>query len=310
MLAGLMAICCPFVAAHAEDAPAALVRAQSLEHEGHSAEAIPLYLQVLHLDPQSAQAELGLGRCQYSLRDYSQAAASFKHALELRPGDTEILNWLGRSYLQESLPQKVLELVSRQEPAARDSAAIHLLLARAYDAQDKLDDSVREIQGALKLDPRLHGAHFAWGFIAWSTGDMTMAERQLRQELALDPHEGLAAFYLAAVLEKQGKLSEAEAALAQMGRDSPNTYLYHLGLGKIYEREKKYPPATEQYQEAIRLEPQQLEAHYRRAMVLRARGETAKSNEEFQTFSRLQSQSDDMASQGMGRMRPRIPDFN
>ena len=139
---------------------------------------------------------------------------------------------------------------------------------------------------------------------------MATAERELSQELALYPHEGLAAFYLAGVLEKQGKLADAEAALAQMGRDAPNNYLYHLGIGKVYEREKKYPLATDHYQEAIRLEPQQLEAHYRLAMVLRARGDTAKSNEEFQAFSRLQAQSDDMSGQGMGKMRPRIPDFN
>ena len=85
-----------------------------------------------------------------------------------------------------------------------------------------MDEAVHEIRQALNLDPHCHAAHFAQGFIAWSTGDVATAERELRQEVDFDPHESLAAYYLAEVLEKQGKVGEAEAALTQMGRDAPN----------------------------------------------------------------------------------------
>jgi Flp pilus assembly protein TadD len=139
---------------------------------------------------------------------------------------------------------------------------------------------------------------------------MATAERELRQEVDLDPHESLAAYYLAEVLEKQGKVGEAEAALTQMGHDAPNTYLFHLGIGKVQERKKNYPLAEEQYRQAIRLAPQQMEAHFRLAVVLRALGETDKANEEFQAFSQLQTHMECGAGQGMGRMRPHIPDFD
>ena len=139
---------------------------------------------------------------------------------------------------------------------------------------------------------------------------MATAERELRQEVDLDPHESVAAYYLAEVLEKQGKIGEAEAALTQMGHDAPNTYLFHLGIGKVQERKKNYPLAEEQYRQAIRLAPQQMEAHFRLAVVLRALGETDKANEEFQAFSQLQTHVKCEAGQGMGRMRPHIPDFD
>ncbi|MFZ0961645.1 MAG: tetratricopeptide repeat protein [Terriglobia bacterium] len=310
VLLGLIAVFVFLPGGRAEDTRAALRRAQDFEKAGQSKEAIPLYLEVLHSDPQCLEANVGLGRSYFALGEYAQAVASLEKAIQLRPGDPEILNWLGRSYLQEKQPEKVLELVSREGSSSGNFASIHLLLARADDALDKLDDAVQEIQQALKLDPHCHGAHFDRGFIAWSTGDLATAEREFRQEMDLDPRESLAAYYLAESLEKQGKITEAEAALAQLGHDAPNTYLYHLGLGKVQERMKDYSSAAEQYQEAIRLDPQRMEAHYRLAVTLRALGETAKANEEFQAFSRLQTHTEIGVGQGMGRMRPHIPDFD
>jgi tetratricopeptide (TPR) repeat protein len=310
LIFGLIAVFSSLIWGRAEDARVALRRAQDLEKAGQSKESILIYREVLRSDPQCPGANVGLGRSYYAIGEYAQAVASFEKGLQLRPGDPGVLNWLGRSYLQEKRPEKVLELVSREGSSSGNSASIHLLLARAYDAQDKLDEAVHEIQQALKLDPHCHGAHFAQGFIAWSAGDLVTAEHELRQEMDLDPHETLAAYYLAEVLEKQGKFAEAEAALTQMGHDAPNTYLYHLGVGKVHERKRDYLLAAEQYQEAIRLDPKQLEAHYRLAVVRRALGETAKANEEFQAFSQLQTHTAVGMGQGMGRMRPHIPDFD
>jgi Flp pilus assembly protein TadD len=310
VLFGLIAALSLLMLGRAEDFHAALQRAEELEKARQGKEAILIYREVLNSAPQCSQAYVGIGRSHFVAGEYAEAAASFEKALQLRPSDPEILNWLGRSYLQEKRPEKVLELVSRAGLSSGNSASIHMLLARAYDAQDKLNEATHEIQQALKLDPRCHGAHFARGFIYWSTGDLPSAENELRQEVSLDPQESLAAYYLAEVLEKQGKFAEAEATLTQMGHATPNTYLYHLGVGKIHERKKNYPLAAEHYREAIRLDPKQLEAHYRLAVVLRALGETAKAKEQFQVFSQLQSHTECGVGQGMGRMRPRLPDFD
>lgn len=310
LLFSLVAVFSILIWARAEDASAALRRAQDLEKAGQSRESIPIYLDVLRSDPQCLEADVGLGRSYYAIGEYTQAVASFHTALQLRSGDTEIINWLGRSYLQEQQPEKALELAGRADSSSRNSALIHILLARAYDAQDRLDEAAREIQQALKLDPHCHGAHFAQGFIAWSTGDMARAVGEFRRELELDPYEILAAYYLADAFEKQGDLEAAEAALAPIGKNAANSYLYHLGFGRVQERKKKYPLAEEEYREAIRLAPQEQEAHFHLAVVLRAQAKTADANAELQTFSQLQSQSKCGTGQGMGRMRPHIPDFD
>ena len=306
----LIAALCPLILGAAKDIHATLERAEELAKGGKSEESTRLYRQVLKADPQCWQAYVGIGRNHFAASEYADAAAAFHMALELQPSDPELLNWLGRCYLQQQHPEEIPELLSHANSMIANSALAHLLLARAYDAQDKVDEAKHEIDRALKIDPRCHGAHFAHGFIDWSAGELLNAEKELRQELSLDPHESLAAYYLAEVLEKQGKLSEAAGVLTEMGQAAPNTYLYYLGLGKLYEREKNNPLAAEHYRQAIRLDARQPEAHYRLAVTLRALREAAQANEEFQEFSQLQSRMPRRMGQGMGRMRPHLPDFD
>lgn len=307
---GLMAAFCPLLLGRAEDTQPTLQRAEDLAKAGKSSESMLLYRQILNSVPQCWQAYLGIGRNYFGGGEYEDAAAAFQKALELQPSNPELFNWLGRSYLQQQHPEKILELLSRANSTITDSALAHLLLARAYDAQDKVDEARHEIDLALKMDPRCHGAHFAQGFIDWSTGELPNAEKELRQEVSLDPHESLAVYYLAEVLEKQGKLEEAEGVLTQMGREPPNSYLYHLGLGKLYERKNNNLLAAEHYREAIRLDASQPEAHYRLGVTLRTLRETAQANEEFRVFSQLETHMAKGMGQGMGRMRPRLPDFD
>ena len=305
-----MATFCLLVLGRAENTQPTLQRAEDLAKAGKRTESTLLYRQILNSVPECWQAYLGIGRNSFDGGAYDDAAVAFEKALELQPSNPELFNWLGRSYLQQQHPEKILELLSRANSTITRSALAHLLLARAYDAQDKVDEAKHEIDLALQVDPRCHGAHFAQGFIDWSTGELPNAEKELRQEVSLDPHESLAVYYLAEVLEKQGKLEEAEGVLTQMGQELPNTYLYHLGFGKLYERKKNNILAAEHYREAIRLDASQPEAHYRLAVTLRALRETAQANEEFRAFSQLETHMAKGMGQGMGRMRPHLPDFD
>lgn len=300
----------PLIQGRGQDIRATLERAQEFAKSGKGEESMRLYCQILRSEPRCWQAYAGIGRNHFATGEYAAADAAFQKAFELQPNDQELLNWLGRTYLLQHQPEKIPELLNHANSVIADSAMTHLLLARAYEAQDKLEEAKHEIGVALRIDPRCHGAHFAQGFIDWSTGQLSNAETELRQELSLDPDEDLAAYYLAEVLEKQEKLTEAERVLAEMGRAHSNTYLYQLALGKLYERKRNNPLAVEHYRAAIHLDAMQSEPHYRLAITLRALGETASANQEFKTFSELESHMDRGRGQGMGRMRPHLPDFN
>jgi Flp pilus assembly protein TadD len=286
-----------------------LQRAQELESAEHYEQAIPIYQGVLGREPRNLEANLGLGRAYFHCGQPAQAAESFERALELQPGNPEIVEWLGKSYLRAREPQKVLELFRREDLLVDHFAWAHLLLARAFDAQDKLDEARDELQRALAIDPRCRGAHFALGFIAWTTRDLETAEREFRVELALDSRQDLPYYYLAETLEVQGKLEEAQTVLKRMAREAPDTYLYHFGAGKLDEFSGNSQAASAEFREAIRLDPKQSEAHYHLALALRKLGETAQANQEFGVANQLRLDARPGSGQGMGKMRPRLPDL-
>jgi tetratricopeptide (TPR) repeat protein len=306
----LIATSFPLIPGRAEDNPAILARAEELAKGGKGEESTRLYRQALSADPQCWQAYAGIGRNHFAAGEYADAAADFRKALEFHPNDLELINWASRTFLRQQHPEKIPELLSHDNLTVANSALAHLLLARAYDAEENEDQATHEIGLALEIDPRCHGAHFAQGFMDWRAGDLPNAEKKLQEELSLDPHETLASYYLAEVLEKQDKLAEAEGVLTRMGREDPNTYLYQLAVGKLRERQKDIPSATDHYRQAIRLDAGQPEAHYRLAVLLRALRQSAQANEEFHIFSQLQSHTARGMGQGMGRVRPPLPDFD
>jgi Flp pilus assembly protein TadD len=301
---------CGVTWSRAQEVRSELRRAQELERAEHFEQAIPIYLEVLKREPKNLEANLGLGRAYFHSGQHAEAADSFERALQLQPGNPEIVEWLGKSYLRAHAPQKVLELFSRQDSLAGHFAWAHLLLARAFDAQDKLDEARGELQRALAIDPHCRGAHFALGFIAWTTRDLETAEKEFRRELALDSREELPYYYLAETLEVQGKLDEAQTALKGMAREAPNTYLYHFGLGKLNEYNRNFEAAAVEFRKAIRLDPKQSEAHYHLALALRKLGETAQANQEFGLANQLRVDMRSGSGQGMGRMRPHLPDLD
>jgi Flp pilus assembly protein TadD len=286
-----------------------LRRAQDLETAGHYDQAMAVYRAVLQSEPQSLPANLGLGRACFYSRQYSEAADRFGQALKLSPGNAGVVEWLARSYLGNMEPQKAIDLIHQEDAIAGHFAWAHLLLAHAFDAQDKLDDARNELARALALDPHCHGAHFALGFIAWTIRDLETAEKELTLELALHAHEYLAFYYLAETLDLEGKLDEAESVLTKMGSDAPETYLHHFAVGKWDERKKNFAAAAEEFRAAIQLDPQQPEAHYHLAVILHKLGQTAAANEEFDRSNHLRAGMNSGMGQGMGRMRPHLPDF-
>ncbi len=301
---------CGATPSRAQDAQKDLHRAQELEKAGHVELAIPIYLGVLKREPGNVEASLGLGRAYFQSGQAAQAARSFESALQIQPGNADAVEWLGKSYLKAGEPQKTVDLMSREDSLASHYAWAHLLLARAFDAQDKLDEARGELQRALAIDPHCRAAHFALGFIAWTTRDLETAKREFRVEIDLESQEALPYYYLVETLEVEGKLDEAETVLKMMGRECPDTYVYHYSVGKLVEYRGSFEAAAREFREAIRLDPKQSEAHYHLALMLQKLGEAAPAKREFELANQMRLDMRSGSGQGMGRIRPHLPEVD
>ena len=301
------ALCFPPSLIHGLTPENALQQAQAKERVGQLEEAIEAYQKIVSEDPQSVPAQSGLGRVYYRSRRFHEAAASFERALGIRPGEPETQRWLAMCYLRAKEPQKVIALLANQGQD-KDPVWVHMLRARAYDAQDQTDQAIAELERALVLEPRLPGAHFAIGFIKWSIGDPAAAEKQFREELSINPRHTASWYYLSEILAADGKIEEADGILKKLAEDAPGTFFAQFGLGKMEERRNNPQPAAEHFRRAIEIEPNSPEAHYHLGKVLRKLGRKEEAGEEFQKSRDLQSSSERrMTPHGMGRIRLKLP---
>jgi Tfp pilus assembly protein PilF len=117
---------------------------------------------VLAFDPELWEAHFGLGLVARKLEDFKQAAISFRHALELNPGQPDVLHELGVALLASGSQKEALALLDQ----------------------------------AASLRPRDAGYLADSGFAHLRVGDLGAARERLRMASAIDADDPLTQAYL------------------------------------------------------------------------------------------------------------------
>jgi Flp pilus assembly protein TadD len=110
-------------------------------------------------DPGNPEALLLRGLVERAQGFRAQAAGDFRQAVTRRPDLVEASLGLGKAQLEAGATadaQATLEKATRYAPA---SAIAHFYLGVCYRMLNRPDDSKRELDTALKLDPKLAGVH-------------------------------------------------------------------------------------------------------------------------------------------------------
>jgi TolB-like protein/DNA-binding winged helix-turn-helix (wHTH) protein/Tfp pilus assembly protein PilF len=134
----------------------------------------------LELDPDLAEAHtaLALVEAEYDW-DFTAAEASFRRALALNPSSANSHSWYA-----------------------------HFLVS-----QNRLDEAIRSMTRAHRLDPLspIIDANIGWFHLL--AGDVELAEQRLRRTLEFDPEFVIAHYYLGILLTTQGRHAEATTEL-------------------------------------------------------------------------------------------------
>ena len=142
--------------------------------------------------------------------DWKAAQSDLRHALDLKPEDPEVLNYLGFAWADrgERLDDAV-NLLTKAVTLAPDSGAIVDSLGWAYYRQHNYPLAVKTLERAVGLDPSDPEVNDHLGDAYWSTGRKLEAQYQWRRVLTLEPDAHTRA--------------AAEAALARSGDAAPRT---------------------------------------------------------------------------------------
>jgi tetratricopeptide (TPR) repeat protein len=330
----LLSACFILVAARAEfgfgqeSAPALkspVERAETLLSEGKPGEALALLTEIAQQDPKTPGLEAKFGSAYFQLRQFSEAAAHLKNALQQSPSDLESTQLLGLSFYSMGNYREALPLLEKPGPHASgnvpdalsicyvmtlqwesarkilaqmfnvppDSAMAYLALGKLMVRQQMVEPAVGQIGTALQLDPRLAMAHFLLGEIDLYQLNPQAAVAEFQKELAVNPTVWLVYWRLGDAYMRLSNYDEAEKVLKKaiwLNEGSPGAYIL---LGEIALKKNDPALAAGFLERAVAIDPQNFETHYALATAYKALGRDAEANQHFEISKTLRGKKHD-----------------
>jgi tetratricopeptide (TPR) repeat protein len=235
----------------AVDAAAAWFRAGDVQ------KARQLVQSVVTANPRHARAQSVLGRIDLYRGDFPAAIRDLQASIAL-DADFETSYFLGIAYLKAKRSADAHEWFQHLQETMGDSAALHVLIGRAYSIGRFPESAVSEFRKAIQLDPKYPRAHALLGYsILEFRGEEAYPQARLEFECELklhpDDYNSLLLLGISAVALRD--FPAAEAALLHASRLRPDEFFAYLYLGETYSETKRLPQAVEALEKYIRLVP-------------------------------------------------------
>ncbi|MEO1239893.1 MAG: tetratricopeptide repeat protein, partial [Pseudomonadota bacterium] len=121
---------------------------------------------------------------------WEEAEADFRKALELNPGQPQVLNYLGYSFVEMNTNmEEALELIEQAVEGRPDSGFITDSLGWALYRLGRYDEAVVHMERAVELEPVDPIINDHLGDVYWAVGRHREAEFQWHRALSFEPEE-------------------------------------------------------------------------------------------------------------------------
>ena len=223
--------------------------------QGDEQKALQLINTALASRPNDAQAHNTMGRIFLLQGDIPRAIEELKTAVSLKY-DLETAYFLGTAYLKARKMSEANELFAKIESNAEDSAALHVLLGRAYTISNLPEPAIAEFRKAIKLDPNYPREH---GFLGYAYLDhlgeqaYPQARAEFEKELKINPNQYYFQTLLGIATVALRDFPAAEIALKQAIRLRPDDAPPYLYLGETYTETNRLKDAVQALQKYLKL---------------------------------------------------------
>jgi tetratricopeptide (TPR) repeat protein len=207
--------------------------------------------------PRHARAQNVLGRIELYRGDFPAAIRDLQASIAL-DDDFETSYFLGIAYLKAKRFSDAQQWFHHLQDTMGDSAALHVLIGRAYSLGHFPELAVAEFRKAVQLDPKYPHAHGLLGYsILEFRGEEAypQARVEFERELKLHPEDYNSLLLLGISAVALRDFPAAEAALLHASRLRPDESFAYLYLGETFSETKRLPQAIEALEKYIRLVP-------------------------------------------------------
>jgi tetratricopeptide (TPR) repeat protein len=267
---------------------AALVRV------GRFDEAIAMYRSALPSVPQKNAVLMNLALAYYKKGDFENAREQLEAVHKAQPNDVRAAILLGDTYvrlgkfdaavallepLEDSNSQNLdfeyvlgsaliqsgrrRDGVSRVEKVAESgtSADAYMLAGITLSHMNEFDQARRDLDAALRLNPKLPGIYTLAGIARDKTGDAKQSEPAFREALKINPDDFDANLYLGAILYKRREMDEAKIYLDRALRLNPTSSMARYEVAMFKSTSGQYETAAQDLEKLVKDDPKWLDPH-------------------------------------------------
>ena len=146
-----------------------------------------------------------------------------------------------------------------------------------YSYKAPREESLRDYDEAIRLNPKLAWAFEARGLFYGHKGDTEKAFLDFSRAIELDPNSAEALYRRGLIFLSRQKLEEAIADFREAIRAQPGMAQYHFSLGEAQSLRNDLQAGLASFDAAIRIDPRHPAAHRKRAAIHEIQGESRKA---------------------------------
>jgi Tfp pilus assembly protein PilF len=194
-------------------------KARQLLLSNHFAQALPLYQKLVKQQPRDPILWFEYGNAASGLNQADLAESAWTQALDLAPGNAELIGLIGHQYQGLRQPERAQACFAKA--AAADPRGINprISLAVLAEQNHRLEEARRAVEECLEIDPRDDQARYFGAVLDRRQNKLDLAERELRDLLGSDPKHPFvryaARYELANILDRSQRPEEAMAWLLE-----------------------------------------------------------------------------------------------
>jgi tetratricopeptide (TPR) repeat protein len=255
--------------------------------------AIAPFESVVHDEPDSYQARYLVGLCYFFTERYADATSMLEPLWPQASNQLNYLYVLGIAAGKSGRPDLEQRALGNLVETGQDSAELHLLLGKAHINREEYDEAIKELELAVKANPRLPFAHFNLGIAYYKKQELARAKEEFLKDAAIEPDVAYNYDQLGLVNSLLGNNHEAESNLRKALRLDPSLASSRYQLARVYQHEGKYAQALAETDAAVKLDPGSSSVHYLRGQLLQRLGRTQEARAEMNATSNVMNEQRD-----------------
>jgi tetratricopeptide (TPR) repeat protein len=264
--------------------------ARSLAENGKFAEAEGLLRDYLKSEPSSADGHFLLGYVLFREHKARESLAEFTEGARFRRPSADEFRIVASDYVLLGDYIDAVKWFTELTAEKPDDPLGWYLLGRAYYNENRFNESIDNLQHALKLRSDYIEAENNLGLAWQGLNNLERATEAFKAAIdwQLDhPHDAQPYLNLGSLLIREGKVSEAVPLLELAAGLATNNPRIHEELSHAYEILNDLPRARQQLEEAVRLAPDVSGLHFKLGRIYRRQGLRDLAQEQFDICEKL-----------------------